>query len=116
MTTWGTELEREVERLQHATVSAVLERELRNRVGSLDGQGPVQIRARPHWGDESNPLGWEVETDQADLLLMGTLQPHGLHRLATGSDALSALHASTVPLPTKECRPRRCDRSSPEPT
>jgi nucleotide-binding universal stress UspA family protein len=53
----------------------VLERELRARLSSLPGQGPLVIRARPQWGSEPDPLGWEAESDDADVLVLGTGAP-----------------------------------------
>jgi nucleotide-binding universal stress UspA family protein len=69
----------------------VLERELGARLAKLPGQGPLHIRARPQWGDDPDPLGWEAETDEADVLVMGTSQ-------ARHSTAISTLRASKLPV------------------
>jgi nucleotide-binding universal stress UspA family protein len=78
----------------------VLERELRARLSSLPGQGPLVIRARPQWGSEPDPLGWEAESDDADVLVLGTSQ--GRHSTAIASVQTSKVPVICVPASTGE--------------
>ena len=79
-------------------VIATLDRELRAALPTLGGTGQVALRIRAGWGPVGTLLAMEAESDGADLLVLGSEQPHGLDRLRTGSAALSALHAGEIPL------------------
>ncbi len=76
---------------------AVLKRELHGHVQAHLGRKDVPLRVRPMWGAEEDPLAWEAETDDADLLVVGTSQ-------ARGSTAIGALRSARVPV---VCVPRR---------
>jgi nucleotide-binding universal stress UspA family protein len=52
-------------------VVEVLTRGLRAHLQSELGRESVPLRLHPLWGDEENPLAWEAETDDADLLVIG---------------------------------------------
>jgi nucleotide-binding universal stress UspA family protein len=79
-------------------VIATLDRDLRLQLPHLGGSGQVALRIRAGWGPVGEQLAMEAEAEAADLLVLGTGQPHGLDRLRTGSASLSALHASEIPL------------------
>ena len=79
-------------------VVAALDRDLRLQLPQLGGAGQVALRIRAGWGPVGSQLAMEAEADGSDVLVLGTDQPHGLERLRTGSAALSALHASELPL------------------
>jgi nucleotide-binding universal stress UspA family protein len=79
-------------------VIATLERDLRAQLPRLGGTGKVAMRVRAGWGPVGAQLAMEADADGADLLVLGTEQPHGLERLRHGSTALSALHAGEVGL------------------
>jgi nucleotide-binding universal stress UspA family protein len=80
----------EAESTRRETVE-VLERELKVRLNELPGQGPLVVRARPQWGVEPDAFGWEVESDDADLLVMGTSQERH-------STAIASIRTSKVPV------------------
>ncbi len=90
-------------------VTNILERELRNQLGELAGMGQVVVRARAAWGRPGEALSEEAEADHADLLVVGTRQPHGWDRVRGGSAALSTLHASRISV---LCIPERTGRDS----
>jgi nucleotide-binding universal stress UspA family protein len=79
-------------------VSALLERELRQRVGTLPGNGSVVLRVRAAWGPPGEALAEDAAEERADLLVMGTHQPHGWERVRHGSYALSAVRSTRVPV------------------
>jgi nucleotide-binding universal stress UspA family protein len=79
-------------------VVAILDRDLRAALPALGGTGTADLRIRAGWGPIGAQLALEADAERADLLLLGTHQPHGLDRLITGSEAINALHACIVPL------------------
>jgi nucleotide-binding universal stress UspA family protein len=76
---------------------AVLTRELEPHVRSHLGREDVPLRVRPSWGGEENPLAWEAETDEADLLVVGTSQ-------GPSSTAIATLRGAHLPV---VCVPKR---------
>ncbi|MFL5303740.1 MAG: universal stress protein [Polyangia bacterium] len=78
-----------------AEVVEALARELRPRVQARTGTDFV-LRIRPLWGGEDDPLAWEADTDDADLLVIGTSQ-------ARRSTALRTVRGARVPV---VCVPR----------
>ena len=79
-------------------VAALLERDMRRRVGELPGAGSFVVRVRAGWGRLGEALAEEAAADAADLLILGTQQPHGWERLRRGSAAISALRTARIPL------------------
>ena len=79
----------------NAEVVEVLARELRPRIQARTGTD-FALRIRPLWGGEDNPLAWEADTDDADLLVIGTSQ-------ARRSTALRTVRGARVPV---VCVPR----------
>jgi nucleotide-binding universal stress UspA family protein len=79
-------------------VAALLERDLRRRLGELPGEGAVAVRVRAAWGRLGEALADQAEADQADLLIVGTQQPHGWERWKKGSAAVVALRMGRTPL------------------
>lgn len=74
----------------NAELVDVLARELRARVhAATDTDFP--LRVRPLWGGEDDPLAWEAETDDADLLIIGTSQ-------ARHSTALRTIRGAHIPV------------------
>ena len=71
-------------------VVAVLTRELNEHIVPQLGEA-LPIRVRPNWGGEDDPLAWEAETDQADLLVIGTSQTRR-------SSARATVRGSRVPV------------------
>jgi nucleotide-binding universal stress UspA family protein len=63
-------------------VVSVLSRDLRAHVRQHLGTD-LPLRIRPSWGGEDDPLAWEAETDDADLLIIGTNQTRRSTALAT---------------------------------
>ena len=78
-------------------VVAALEDDLRDQL-QLGGGGQVALRIRAAWGPVGAQLAMEAQADGADLLVLGSDQPHGLDRLRRGSAALSALHTTELPV------------------
>ena len=64
-------------------VVEVLSRGLRAHLLAELGRDDLPLRVRPMWGDEENPLAWEAETDDADLLVVGTSRGRSSTALAT---------------------------------
>lgn len=79
-------------------IAAVLERELRAALPAPAGEGRVLWRVRPAWGRPGEALGEEADAEAADLVLVGTRQPHGWDRLRGGSAALDTLRATHAPV------------------
>jgi nucleotide-binding universal stress UspA family protein len=79
-------------------VVAALDREVRRRIGELPGEGELTIRIEAAWGRPGEALADDARAERADLLLVGTHQPHGWQRLRAGSAAIAALRTTEVPL------------------
>jgi nucleotide-binding universal stress UspA family protein len=79
-------------------VAAILVRELEAKVGTLAWAPNARLRARAAWGPIGDALAREAASGSADLVVVGSEQPHGWKRLSHGSAALSTLHAVTAPL------------------
>ncbi len=88
----------------NAEVVEVLARELRARIVARTGTD-FALRIRPLWGGEDDPLAWEADTDDADLLVIGTSQ-------ARRSTALRTVRGARVPV---VCVPRDGAPSKVEP-
>ena len=82
-------------------VVEVLSRGLRAHMLAELGRDDLPLRLRPWWGDEENPLAWEAETDDADLLVVGTSR-------ARSTTAVSTVRGSRVPV---LCVPARAVRT-----
>jgi nucleotide-binding universal stress UspA family protein len=79
-------------------VVAILERELRAGLPGIPGLKDAALIIKAQWGRAADGLALDAHAAQADLLVVGTHQPHGLERLKVGSSALMTLHASRVPV------------------
>ena len=79
-------------------VAAVIERELGDLSASLGGTGRISLRARAAWGSVGSGLAEDAKAEGADLLVVGTHQPHGWERIRVGSAAMSTVHAAQVPV------------------
>jgi len=79
-------------------VVEVLSRGLRSHLLAELGRDDLPLRVRPLWGDEENPLAWEAETDDADLLLVGTSR-------GRSSTAVATVRGSRVPVLCVPARP-----------
>lgn len=79
----------------------VLTRDLGARVRDIL-QTDFPIRIRPSWGGEEDPLAWEAETDDADLLVIGTSQTRHSTALATVRGA----HLPVVCVPKRDQAPK----------
>ena len=82
--------------LDYAPADAALTEELAARVGKLPGEGTVSIRARAGYGRSADHLVQAAEEEQADLIVVGTHQRHGLDRLWHGSVSRGVLHQATM--------------------
>lgn len=99
-------------------MQTVLERELLEKVTRLLGSDKVRIAVRGNWGRADVPLVEMAIEAQADLIVVGTHQWHGLDRLRHGSVSRGILHhapmsVACVPAPAaapmagqriRECR------------
>lgn len=72
-------------------VVEVLTRGLRAHLMTGLGRDDSPLRLHPLWGDEENPLAWEAETDDADLLVVGTSR-------GRSSTAVATVRGSRVPV------------------
>ena len=79
-------------------VVEVLSRGLRAHLLAELGRDDVPLRVRPLWGREENPLAWEAETDDADLLVVGTSR-------GRSSTAVATVRGSRVPVLCVPARP-----------
>lgn len=76
-----------------------LEPELRAKVTLLPGTGTVSLDIRPAWGEPASNLLVAVEEREADLLVVGAHERHGLARMVRGSLARRlARHSRYVPI------------------
>ena len=66
-------------------MQAVLERDLREKVTRVLGEDDVRVWVRGNWGRADHPLVEMAMESQADLIVVGTHQWHGLSRLRHGS-------------------------------
>ncbi len=73
-------------------VASSLQTAIEKRVGRLPGTGRVEIRVWPGMGGIGRALDHEAELMDADLVLVGSHQRHGLARLWRGSHAREVLH------------------------
>lgn len=101
-----------------AAMQGVLERDLQEKVARLLGGENVRVAVRGNWGRADIPLIEMAIEAQADLIVVGTHQWHGLSRLRHGSVSRGILHhapmsVACVPVPAaapmagpriRECR------------
>jgi nucleotide-binding universal stress UspA family protein len=84
-------------------VVEVLSRGLRAHILAEMGRDDLPLRVRPFWGGEENPLAWEAETDDADLIVVGTSG-------GRSSTAIATVRGSRVPVlcvPTRAAAPAK---------
>jgi nucleotide-binding universal stress UspA family protein len=80
-------------------VAKNLEPTLRTKIDALAGQGTVSLDIRPAWGDRASNILVAVEDNEADLLIVGAHERHGVARFMTGSVAQRlARHSRFVPV------------------
>jgi nucleotide-binding universal stress UspA family protein len=88
-----------------------LEPALRAKTAGLSGSGTVTLDVRPAWGEPASNLLVAVEACDADLLVVGAHERHGLGRFFTGSIAERLARQSrnvpvaVVPTEPKNARP-----------
>jgi nucleotide-binding universal stress UspA family protein len=75
-------------------VVAVLEREIGARFGITRGAGSPRLLVHSAWGRPGDALTDDAQAEKADLLVVGTRQPHLWTRLKSGSSALAALRTT----------------------
>jgi nucleotide-binding universal stress UspA family protein len=75
-------------------VVAVLKREIEARFGLHATPGRTSLRVHAAWGRPGDALADEALAEKADLLVVGTRQPHAWTRLKTGSSAIAALRTA----------------------
>jgi nucleotide-binding universal stress UspA family protein len=76
-----------------------LEPALRSKIDGLPGRGAVTLDIRPAWGEPASNLLVAVEDCEADLLVVGAHERHGVARFMTGSIAQRlARQARYVPI------------------
>jgi len=86
----------------------VLERDLRDKVAHVLGEENLQVRVVGNWGRKQTPLVEMAVEAQADLIVVGTHQWHGLSRLRHGSVSRGILHhapMSVACVPTPAAAP-----------
>jgi nucleotide-binding universal stress UspA family protein len=66
-------------------VVASLEPGLRAKISGVPGQGAVALDIRPAWGEPASNLLVAVEEREADLLVVGAHERHGLSRFVEGT-------------------------------
>jgi nucleotide-binding universal stress UspA family protein len=75
-------------------IVSVLEREIRARFALPAGAGANTLRIESAWGPIGDALALDARAENADLLVVGTQQPHGFDRVKHGSSAIGTLRAS----------------------
>ena len=73
-------------------MQSVLERDVREKVARVLGEENLQVRVVGNWGRTDAPLVEMAIEAQADLVVIGTHQWHGLDRLRHGSVSRAVLH------------------------
>ena len=76
----------------------MLSRGLRAHLLAELGRDDLPLRVRPFWGDDESPLAWEAETNDADLLVVGTNR-------GRSSTAVATVRGSRVPVLCIPARP-----------
>ena len=79
-------------------VVAVLERELHERADLGAGPGTTTLRIQSAWGRLGDTLALDAKAEKANLVVVGTRQPHGWDRIQSGSAAIGALRAASTAL------------------
>lgn len=101
------------------SMQKVLERDLQEKVTRLLGSEQIRIMVRDNWGRVEMPLVEMAIEEQADLIVVGTHQWHGLSRLKHGSVSRGILgnapmSVACVPTPAAAPMPgprmRECQR------
>lgn len=90
------------------SMQKVLERDLREKVTRLLGSEQVSVLVRDNWGRVEMPLVEMAIEAQADIIVVGTHQWHGLSRLKHGSVSRGILGnapMSVVCVPTSAATP-----------
>jgi nucleotide-binding universal stress UspA family protein len=72
-------------------VANVLEREIRSRLALRGLPHPATLRIEAAWGPVRDTLTCDAEETGADVLVVGTRQPHGWDRLKHGSSAIGTV-------------------------
>jgi nucleotide-binding universal stress UspA family protein len=94
-----------------------LEPALRVRIDGLPGEGAVKLDIRAAWGDPAANLLVAVEDSEADLLVVGAHERHGVTRFLTGSIAQRlARHSRYVPIAIVPAAPATLARPAGIPT
>lgn len=73
-------------------VAQTLERDLRAKINTLLGDTSARVRATSSWGAPDYNLIQMAHEEQADLIVVGSHQRHGLSRLAHPSVSRGVLH------------------------
>ncbi|PAW85017.1 MAG: universal stress protein [Pedosphaera sp. Tous-C6FEB] len=93
---------------------AILERDLRERVASLAGKFPARILVEPGLGRADFSLLEIARREQADLIVTGTHQWHGVERLWHTSVSRALLHDAPVSVLVVPARKEPADSLIPE--
>jgi nucleotide-binding universal stress UspA family protein len=72
-------------------VANVLEREIRNRLALRGLPHQTTLRIEAAWGPVRDTLTCDAEEEGADLLVVGTRQPHRWERFKSGSSAIGTV-------------------------
>ena len=78
------------------TMQQVLERDMREKVTRVLGEGHLHVRVLAKWGRAEAPLAQMAVEAQADLVVVGTHQRHGLSQLWHGSVSRGILHLAPM--------------------
>lgn len=73
-------------------VQAVLQRDITEHVNAVFGRDAARVRIVPNWGRPDAALIEAARAEQADLLVTGTRQHHGIERLWQTSVSRGLLH------------------------
>jgi nucleotide-binding universal stress UspA family protein len=77
-------------------MQSILERDLREKVSKVLGDDNVRVTVHGNWGRADHPLVEMAIEAQADVIVVGTHQRHGLGRLQHGSVSRGILHRAPM--------------------
>ena len=84
--------------LPNELLLGVVERELRQKIGALPGDGKLDVRIVPNANTDADSIAAYANAEGVDLLIVGTHQRHGIDRVAAGSVAREVVRAAHVPV------------------
>jgi nucleotide-binding universal stress UspA family protein len=86
-------------------IAAVLERDIRNRLALRGLPHQTTLRIEASWGPVGDALTGDAEEVGADILVVGTRQPHRWERIRRGSSAIGTMRRAQTAVLCVPARP-----------